>query len=81
MEFSLGNNKEEAKAEYPLAICPNCQAVQREPILDDRLRTMNLKCHSCKEKFCSYCGGDRHIVMSCRKPLPSKSAIIGDQRV
>lgn len=81
MEFQLGYNKEESKAQYPLAICPNCKAVQRDPVLDEKMRTINLKCHNCKEKFCSYCGGDRHIVMSCRKPLPAQTAFSGDQRV
>lgn len=81
MEFTNNDFRDESKSQYPLAVCPNCETIQKEPILDERIRTINITCPSCKEKFCSYCGGDRHIVMSCRKPLPKKNECIGDQRV
>lgn len=81
MEFANNEPRAESVTQYPLAVCPSCNTIQKEPILDNRIRTINITCPNCNEKFCSYCGGDRHIVMSCRKPLPKKSVFNGDQRV
>ena len=55
---------------FPFAICPKCNTTQNAPILDERLHTLSLVCPQCRNKFCSYCGGDRHYLVSCRKPLP-----------
>ncbi|OMJ68340.1 hypothetical protein SteCoe_34232 [Stentor coeruleus] len=67
--------------EFPFAICPNCKSIQDQPILDSRFHTINLTCNKCKNKFCSYCGGDRHILMSCRKPLPEIKSVSNQYRV
>ncbi|OMJ76029.1 hypothetical protein SteCoe_23186 [Stentor coeruleus] len=58
------------KGEYPYAVCLSCNTVQDKPILDSGMHTFNITCSKCKNKFCSYCGGDRHIFASCRKPMP-----------
>ena len=56
--------------QFPFAVCPRCEMIQSTPILDKNRRTQNLVCIKCKNKFCSYCNGDRHFLVSCRKPLP-----------
>lgn len=76
--ISYGVQREEEANDFPFAICPNCNTIQDKPILDSSMHTVNITCSKCKNKFCSYCGGDRHILMSCRKPLPQVRSV-GDQ--
>lgn len=66
---------------FPLSVCPNCHTVQTTPILTETLNTTNIKCPNCNYRFCSYCGGDRHYLVSCRKPMPVKTNKASNYRV
>lgn len=72
---------QDEKGEYPHAICPSCNTVQDKPILDPGMHTFSITCSHCKNKFCSYCGGDRHIFSGCRKPKPIVRKLSDQYRV